>query len=53
MSLLGGISGPSDLKGLPAARLPALAQEIRAFRLVLSVEDTSTTGALGATPKEI
>lgn len=28
MSLLGGISGP---KGLPSARLAALAQEIRAF----------------------
>jgi 1-deoxy-D-xylulose-5-phosphate synthase len=31
MSLLGGISGPADLTGLPLATLAALAQEIHAF----------------------
>jgi 1-deoxy-D-xylulose-5-phosphate synthase len=31
MSLLGGITGPTDLKGLSTATLAVLAQEIRAF----------------------
>ncbi|GGL22969.1 1-deoxy-D-xylulose-5-phosphate synthase [Phycicoccus endophyticus] len=40
MSLLERISGPRDLKALPADRLPALAEEIRAFL----VEQVSRTG---------
>ena len=31
MGLLNGIDGPADLKALPAARLPQLAEEIRGF----------------------
>jgi len=40
VGLLEGIQGPRDLKALPAERLPALAEEIRAFL----VEQVSRTG---------
>ncbi|MBD3784675.1 MAG: 1-deoxy-D-xylulose-5-phosphate synthase, partial [Micrococcales bacterium] len=40
MSLLERIGGPRDLKALPAAQLPALAEEIRSFL----VEQVSRTG---------
>jgi 1-deoxy-D-xylulose-5-phosphate synthase len=44
MSILQRISGPSDLKGLTAAELRELAQEIRDY-LVMSVSKTG--GHLG------
>jgi 1-deoxy-D-xylulose-5-phosphate synthase len=44
MSLLGGITGPTDLKGLSTATLTVLAQEIRAF-LIDKVSDVG--GHLG------
>ena len=47
MSLLERIGGPRDLKALPAAQLPALAEEIRSFL----VEQVSRTGGhLGPNP---
>ncbi|MBR7743425.1 1-deoxy-D-xylulose-5-phosphate synthase [Phycicoccus sp. BSK3Z-2] len=40
VGLLHGIGGPADLKALPAARLPELAEEIRGFL----VDEVSRTG---------
>lgn len=45
MSLLGRLPGPTDLKELPTATLPALADEIRAF-LIDKVADVGIATAV-------